>query len=143
MPHSNALSLIAGGSGRWDDTREYEHSLPPLSLRAHYAWAPELRGVHGHSSPSRYPTPASPHSVAANDGYPPAQGTITELYFDPTTKIARVQWSKGDAPRGFRNVRCDSNRAAGGGQLSDLQRGSATITSRLSGYVMNEDGESI
>jgi Flp pilus assembly protein TadG len=30
----------------------------------------------------------------------PLKSTITELYVDPTTKIARVQWSKGDAPRG-------------------------------------------
>jgi Flp pilus assembly protein TadG len=30
----------------------------------------------------------------------PIKSTITELYVDPTTKVARVQWSKGDAPRG-------------------------------------------
>jgi len=36
----------------------------------------------------------SPYSAA------PLKSTITELYIDPTTKIARVQWSKGDAPRG-------------------------------------------
>src|SRR5882757_3282336 len=30
----------------------------------------------------------------------PLKSTITELYIDPTTKAARVQWSKGDAPRG-------------------------------------------
>jgi Flp pilus assembly protein TadG len=30
----------------------------------------------------------------------PLKSTITELYIDPTTKVARVQWSKGDAPRG-------------------------------------------
>jgi Flp pilus assembly protein TadG len=30
----------------------------------------------------------------------PVKSTITELYVDPATKIARVQWSKGDAPRG-------------------------------------------
>lgn len=30
----------------------------------------------------------------------PIKATITELYVDPTTKAARVQWSKGDAPRG-------------------------------------------
>jgi Flp pilus assembly protein TadG len=29
----------------------------------------------------------------------PVKSTITELYVDPTTKAARVQWSKGDAPR--------------------------------------------
>lgn len=29
----------------------------------------------------------------------PLKSTITELYIDPTTKAARVQWSKGDAPR--------------------------------------------
>lgn len=30
----------------------------------------------------------------------PLNSTITELYVDPTTKVARVQWSKGAAPRG-------------------------------------------
>lgn len=30
----------------------------------------------------------------------PVKSTISELYVDPTTKIARVQWSKGAAPRG-------------------------------------------
>jgi Flp pilus assembly protein TadG len=30
----------------------------------------------------------------------PLKSTITELYIDPATKIARVQWSTGDAPRG-------------------------------------------
>ena len=30
----------------------------------------------------------------------PIKSTITELFVDPTTKVARVQWSKGDAPRG-------------------------------------------
>lgn len=30
----------------------------------------------------------------------PAKATITEVYIDPATGVARVQWSKGDAPRG-------------------------------------------
>ncbi len=29
----------------------------------------------------------------------PVKATITELYVDPATKQARVQWSKGAAPR--------------------------------------------
>ena len=29
----------------------------------------------------------------------PTQSTITELYVDPNTLVARVQWSKGSAPR--------------------------------------------
>lgn len=29
----------------------------------------------------------------------PTKGTITELYIDPTTLVARVQWSKGSVPR--------------------------------------------
>jgi Flp pilus assembly protein TadG len=29
----------------------------------------------------------------------PVQSTISELYVDPTTKAARVQWSKGSTPR--------------------------------------------
>jgi Flp pilus assembly protein TadG len=35
----------------------------------------------------------TPYSAA------PVKSTITELYVDPTTKAAKVQWSKGDAPR--------------------------------------------
>ncbi|MCB1391679.1 MAG: pilus assembly protein [Nitrobacter sp.] len=30
----------------------------------------------------------------------PVQATISELYIDPATSVARVQWSKGKAPRG-------------------------------------------
>jgi Flp pilus assembly protein TadG len=30
----------------------------------------------------------------------PLQATITEVYIDPATGVARAQWSKGDAPRG-------------------------------------------
>jgi len=36
----------------------------------------------------------TPYSVT------PLKSTISELYIDPTTKVARVQWSKGDSPRG-------------------------------------------
>jgi Flp pilus assembly protein TadG len=36
----------------------------------------------------------TPYSAA------PVMSTITELYVDPTTKVARVQWSKGSSPRG-------------------------------------------
>jgi Flp pilus assembly protein TadG len=36
----------------------------------------------------------TPYSVT------PLRSTITELYVDPTTKVARVQWSKGSVPRG-------------------------------------------
>jgi Flp pilus assembly protein TadG len=30
----------------------------------------------------------------------PLKTTITEIYIDPSTGVARAQWSKGDAPRG-------------------------------------------
>ncbi|WP_420799256.1 TadE/TadG family type IV pilus assembly protein [Nitrobacter vulgaris] len=30
----------------------------------------------------------------------PVQATISELYIDPATSVARVQWSQGQAPRG-------------------------------------------
>ena len=30
----------------------------------------------------------------------PVNSTITELYVDPVSKVARVQWSKGSSPRG-------------------------------------------
>jgi Flp pilus assembly protein TadG len=30
----------------------------------------------------------------------PLQATITEIYIDPSTGVARAQWSKGDVPRG-------------------------------------------
>ena len=31
----------------------------------------------------------------------PVNSTISELYIDPTTKVARVQWSQGGSPRGL------------------------------------------
>src|SRR3954454_21061703 len=31
----------------------------------------------------------------------PVNSTISELYIDPATKVARVQWSQGGAPRGL------------------------------------------
>ncbi|MBV8698247.1 TadE/TadG family type IV pilus assembly protein [Bradyrhizobium sp.] len=42
-----------------------------------------------------------PYSTSAPNPNPvaPLSGTITELYVDPTTLQARVQWSKGTAPR--------------------------------------------
>ncbi|MET3843159.1 Flp pilus assembly protein TadG [Bradyrhizobium sp. OAE829] len=57
----------------------------------------------------------------------PLNSTITELYVDPTTKIARVQWSKGAAPRGTGSTVAISGRAAGRRHLSDLQRGQLQI----------------
>jgi Flp pilus assembly protein TadG len=41
-------------------------------------------------------------SKAIMTPYPsaPVNATISELYIDPGTKVARVQWSKGAAPRG-------------------------------------------
>ena len=41
-------------------------------------------------------------SSAIMTPYPsaPVNATISELYIDPATKAARVQWSKGGAPRG-------------------------------------------
>src|ERR1700753_3566041 len=34
----------------------------------------------------------------------PVKSTITELYIDPTTHAARVQWSKGSFPRGTSTI---------------------------------------
>jgi len=38
------------------------------------------------------------------NGYPPVSATITELFVDPNSLQARVQWSKGDAPRSTSSV---------------------------------------
>jgi Flp pilus assembly protein TadG len=42
-----------------------------------------------------------PYTTATPNPYPttPMSGTVTELYVDPNTLQARVQWSKGTAPR--------------------------------------------
>jgi Flp pilus assembly protein TadG len=42
-----------------------------------------------------------PYTTTTPNPYPvsPLSGTITELYVDPNTLQARVQWSKGSAPR--------------------------------------------
>lgn len=46
-----------------------------------------------------------PYNPGSLTPYPnaPMQGTISELYIDPNTLAARVQWSKGSAPRAPRS----------------------------------------
>ena len=68
-------------------------------------------------------------SKAIMTPYPstPVKATITELYVDPTTLKARVQWSKGArAACDGRHVD-DPDRAQGRRHLSDLQRGQLQI----------------
>ncbi len=57
----------------------------------------------------------------------PTQATISELYVDPKTLQARVQWSQGAAPRSVKLPRNDTDGAGGGRNLSDLQRSQLSL----------------
>jgi len=47
----------------------------------------------------------TPYSAAQNPASGgPLKATITEIYIDPNTGAARVQWSKGDSPRSVGSV---------------------------------------
>ena len=61
-----------------------------------------------------------PYSTTTPNPYPasPLSGTITELYVDPSTLQARVQWSRGSAPRATSStVSIPSALAIGGSYL--------------------------
>ena len=57
----------------------------------------------------------------------PTQSTITELYVDPATLVAKVKWSQGSAPRAAGTHGHDTDRAQGWRHLSDLQRGQLSL----------------
>ena len=70
-------------------------------------------------------------SSAIMTPYPsaPVKATITELYVDPATLQARVQWSKGAAPRAPGTTVAIPTALQGWRHLSDLQRGHLQIYS--------------
>ena len=69
----------------------------------------------------------------------PTKGTITELYINPTTLAARVQWSNGSSPRTVSSIVDDTVGAGGGRDVSDFCEVSYLYTPAV-GYVMGKAG---
>jgi Flp pilus assembly protein TadG len=69
----------------------------------------------------------------------PVKSTITELYVDPTTKVAKVQWSTGAAPRGSGTTVAIPAALAIGGTYLIFSEVSYLYTPAV-GYVMNKTG---
>jgi len=69
----------------------------------------------------------------------PLNSTITELYVDPTTKIARVQWSSGSVPRGAGTTVAIPTALQVGGTYLIFSEVSYTYVPSI-GYVMTKSG---
>jgi Flp pilus assembly protein TadG len=69
----------------------------------------------------------------------PTQSTITELYVDPTTLKARVQWSKGSAPRTVTSTVAIPSALAVGGTYLIFSEVSYLYVPAV-GYVMAKAG---
>ncbi len=65
----------------------------------------------------------------------PVAATITELYVDPTTLVAHVQWSKGSAPRAQKSVVSIPTTLAIAGTYLIFSEVSYTYTPTI-GYVL-------
>jgi Flp pilus assembly protein TadG len=77
----------------------------------------------------------------------PVQATISELYIDPATSLARVQWSKGTAPRGAGTTVGIPSGLIGSDSSGKTLPGQYLIFSEVSylykpalGYVMSKAG---
>jgi hypothetical protein len=77
----------------------------------------------------------------------PVQATISELYIDPTNSVARVQWSKGKAPRGIGSTVDIPSGLIGRDSSGKVLPNQYLIFSEVSylykpilGYVMSEAG---
>jgi Flp pilus assembly protein TadG len=69
----------------------------------------------------------------------PTKGTITELYVDPATLQARVQWSKGASPRAVSSTVAIPTALATGGTYLIFSEVSYLYTPTI-GYVMAKTG---
>ena len=69
----------------------------------------------------------------------PVNSTITELYVDPTSKVARVQWSKGSSPRGAGTTVAIPTALQVGGTYLIFSEVSYTYVPAI-GYVMTKSG---
>jgi Flp pilus assembly protein TadG len=69
----------------------------------------------------------------------PTKGTITELYVDPATLQARVQWSKGASPRAVSSTVAIPTALAIGGTYLIFSEVSYLYTPTI-GYVMAKTG---
>jgi Flp pilus assembly protein TadG len=73
------------------------------------------------------------------NGYPAAKATISELFVDPNSLQARVQWSKGDAPRATSSIVTIPNALAVAGTYLIFSEVSFLYTPTV-GYVMVKTG---
>jgi Flp pilus assembly protein TadG len=82
-----------------------------------------------------------PYATTTPNPYPasPLSGTITELYVDPTTLQARVQWSKGTAPRATSSTVAIPSALAIAGSYLIFSEVSYTYVPTV-GYVMAKAG---
>jgi Flp pilus assembly protein TadG len=80
-------------------------------------------------------------SAAIMTPYPtaPVNSTITELYVDPNTLQARVQWSKGSAPRAVSSTVTIPTALAVGGTYMIFSEVSYLYVPTI-GYVMGKSG---
>jgi Flp pilus assembly protein TadG len=80
-------------------------------------------------------------STAIMTPYPaaPTKATVSELYIDPTTLKARVQWSKGSSPRAVSSTVVIPNGLAIGGTYLIFSEVSYLYTPTI-GYVMAKAG---
>jgi Flp pilus assembly protein TadG len=69
------------------------HTLADLTSRSTTVTDTDLTNFFAAGTGIMYPYPASP-----------IRSTISELYVDPTTLVARVQWSSGAAPRALKST---------------------------------------
>ena len=82
-----------------------------------------------------------PYATTTPNPYPasPLSGTITELYVDPATKQARVQWSLGSAPRAISSTVAIPTALALGGSYLIFSEVSYQYVPTV-GYVMAKAG---
>jgi Flp pilus assembly protein TadG len=98
------------------------HTLADLISRSTTVTDADLANFFRAGDGIMYPYPASTVDPAS-----PLKSTISELYVEPDTLVARVQWSTGAAPRAAKYHEDHTCRAAGRRQLFDLQRGQLHI----------------
>ena len=92
------------------------HTLADLTSRSTSVTDTDLTNFFAAGTGIMYPYPASP-----------INSTISELYVEPTTLVARVQWSTGAAPRAAKSTMTIPAALQGRRQLFDLQRGQLHI----------------
>jgi Flp pilus assembly protein TadG len=82
---------------------------------------------------------AASYSILTPYSSTPTQATLSELYIDPSSLKARVQWSKGSSPRGQSSAVTIPSQLAVGGTYLLFSEVSYVYTPTI-GYVMAKGG---